>query len=161
MEPSLSPVSAARRGLLAGPLAVQVAASGFRLEPHVSRAWGVDLDEGGSRVTLILLDAQTHSLRRVLGETRRIAVNATNPVTLESLQFKGEVLEIAEPDAAARAEVDRRVAQFAEALVSIGFDPAKMIGLSHPGPARRVVVAVRDVFEQTPGPRAGKRLENV
>lgn len=155
---SLSELSEARRDLLQGPLAVQVASASARLEPQVSRGWGADLDAGG-RLSFILIDAQTEVLRQVLRETGKAAVNATNPVTLESIQFKGEVLEIAEPDAKAREEANRRIAQFVDALRGAGILRGEAFGLAHPGPARRIAIRVREVYDQSPGPGAGRRLE--
>jgi hypothetical protein len=147
----------AHLALLAGPLAVQVAAATARLAPLASRGWGVEFDAEGCLV-FVLLEAQTELLRAAIAETRKAAVNATHPLTLASLQFKGEVIEMAEPDHAAREVVDRRTAQFGEALAVMGIDPAKARGIAHPGPARRLVLRVREVFDQTPGPGAGKPL---
>lgn len=158
MTRSLSELSEAHRNLLDGPVAVQVAAATARLEPQVSRAWGAALDAEG-RLSFILIDAQTEALRQVLRKTGKAAVNATNPVTLESVQFKGEVVEIGEPDAEAREEANRRIAQFVDALRGAGILRGEASGLAHPGPARRISIRVREVYDQTPGPGAGRRLE--
>ncbi len=155
---SLAELTEAYGKLLEGPLAVQVASATERLEPRVSRAWGATFDAGG-RLAFALIDAQTEELRRALGTTRKVAVNVTHPVTLESVQFKGDVVEIPEPDAATRAEADRRIAQFVEALRGAGILRGECGGLAHPGPARRVVMRVLEVFDQRPGPGAGRRVE--
>ncbi len=78
--------------------------------------------------------------------------------TRKSLQFKGDLIELAEPDRLARDAADRRIAECLDCLLTGGFDRPKLGGLSHPGAARRVVVAVRAVFDQTPGPNAGRLL---
>ncbi len=97
-------------------------------------------------------------LRAPTPETGRVPVNATNPLTMESYQFKGDVIEIAEPDEAARHVADQRVAQFTEAITRVGFVQGSAAGVAHPGPARRIVLQVREIFDQTPGPGAGRRL---
>ncbi|MEO8903387.1 MAG: hypothetical protein ABI627_17850 [Polyangiaceae bacterium] len=150
-------LSDAQRSVLSGPLAVQVSAGSLGLLPEVSRGWGVELDAEG-RLSFVLLDAQTERLRAAIAETRRVAVNATNPLTMESYQFKGDVIEIAEPDEAARQIADQRVAQFTEAISRAGFVQGTAAGVAHPGPARRIVLKVGEVFDQTPGPGAGRRL---
>ncbi len=123
----------------------------------MSRGWGVDLDAEG-RLSFVLLDAQSEMLRKAMEQTRRAAVNVTNPVTLESLQFKGDVTDIAEPDRGARETADRRIAQFIEALTTIGFVQGSVAGVAHPGAARRIVLQVREIFDQTPGQGAGRRV---
>ncbi|MEI9937328.1 MAG: hypothetical protein WDO69_08880 [Pseudomonadota bacterium] len=77
--------------------------------------------------------AQTERLRGAIAETGRVAVNATNPLTMESYQFKGDVIEIAEPDEAARQVADQRVAQFTEAISRVGFVQGTAAGVAHPG----------------------------
>ncbi|HVU00203.1 MAG TPA: hypothetical protein VHE30_00575 [Polyangiaceae bacterium] len=150
-------LSERERELLRGPLAVQVAGASARLEPQVCRGWGAEFADG--QLTVILLDAQTEVLRATLAATRTIAVNTTHPVTLASLQWKGDVVEIAEPDDAARAEATRRTEQFLDALRAAGIVRAPTPGVFHPGPARRVTLRVREVFDQTPGPGAGREVQ--
>lgn len=149
-------LSERERDLLRGPLAVQVAAASSRLEPQMCRGWGAEFEDG--RLTVILLDAQTHALRATLAETKRIAVNTTHPVSLASLQWKGEVVDIAEPDDAARAEATRRIEQFLDALRAAGIVRAPTPGVAHPGPARRVTFRVSELYDQTPGPGAGREV---
>ena len=147
----------AQRLLLAGPLAVQVAAGSRGLLPEVSRGWGVELDDEG-RLSFVLIDAQTERLRAAIADTKKAAVNATNPITMESFQFKGDVIEIAEPDDAARQVANARIAQFIEAIVRVGFVQGTADGVAHAGAARRLVLQVREVFDQSPGPGAGRLL---
>ncbi len=61
-------------------------------------------------------------------------------------------------DEAARQVADQRVAQFTEAITRAGFVQGSAAGVAHPGPARRIVLQVREIFDQTPGPGAGRRL---
>lgn len=147
----------AHRQLLAGPLAVQVSSATADLQPLCARGWGVEVS-ATDQLTFFALDAQTVDLRRALGQSGRAAVNVTNPVTLQSLLFKGRVVLIAEPDQAAREAVDQRLTQFVHALSGVGF-PDFTRGFNHPGPARRVVLQLDGCFEQTPGAKAGRPLE--
>lgn len=157
MSITRSQLSHAERELLAGPLAVQVSSVDALLRPRLARCWGVELDDQGI-LTVALIDAQTQALRAALTESRRAAVNVTQPVTLYSLQFKGEVVELAEPDESAREMVRIRSDVFADSLGHIGIEPAKVRGAMHRGPARYLRLRVREMFNQTPGPSAGNPL---
>src|SRR5450755_1975714 len=94
-------LSDAQRSVLAVSLKKKVAAGSRGLMPEVARGWGVELDAEG-RLSFVLVDAPSERLLAALAETRRVAVNVANPISMESFQFKGDVIEIAEPDDTAR-----------------------------------------------------------
>jgi hypothetical protein len=54
--------------------------------------------------------------------------------------------------------VDQRCEQFTKAIIGAGFVQGTVHGVAHPGAARRLVLQVREIFEQSPGPGAGRRL---
>jgi hypothetical protein len=112
----------------------------------------------GDLLTFIALDAQTGVLRKALHESKQVAVNVVNPLTMHGILLKGELVSIEEPDQAARDAADKSVTQLIDALLSVGF-PDLRAGLNHPGPARRVTVRVQRCFDQTPGANAERCLE--
>jgi hypothetical protein len=87
-----------------------------------------------------------------------VAVGFSPPTIARAVQIKGVATSVAEPDADDLERVDRHVGRFVAEVVRIG-------GPEHV--ARRMFVRVGllalsfridEVFDQTPGPTAGRRL---
>lgn len=129
--------------------------------PYVARAVGCRVSPDRRRVTVFLPLAHAADVVRCLRETGTISVAFTRTTTHESLQLKGSgvaVSDTAKEDDEHiphyRREFTRELlelghtAEFAQALLG---DPAE--------PLAAVSFAPSSAFLQTPGPRAGQRLE--
>lgn len=92
-----------------------------------------------------------------LATTRRIAVVVTKPIEHMSIQLKGtsRTARLARTDE--EAFVRSRLDGLAEVLDRIGV-PRRVTRSFAYWPAFAIEIDVDDVFEQTPGPRAGDRL---
>jgi hypothetical protein len=126
--------------------------------PHATRAWGMTvLDERPLRFRLVLPldDGLLLRLGEVVGP---IAVTATEPLTLRSVQFKGQAGPIEPATAEDRATVARFCDSFFSALIEIdGFERSC---LERVVPADFLVctVVVDELYDQTPGPGAGAAI---
>jgi hypothetical protein len=125
--------------------------------PDAARLTGVvALDDRRIRA-LISTDAVTARANAVPGA--RVAVLVTDIVTYRSIQLKGAVVsagDVRSPGDVALA--DHHVKAFVAAAPVIGIDPAK----ADHGFAVEVVplvIEVDELFDQTPGPGAGRRIE--
>lgn len=89
--------------------------------------------------------------------TRRLAVGATHPISHASYQFKGVTrgvrLARAEEESLVKAALDG----FAEILDTIGVPKRITRSFAH-WPAFAIDVQVEQIFDQTPGPKAGAPL---
>lgn len=123
------------------------------LEPHASRGWGLDL-VGENRVRL-LVDADDLQLHANLAANSSIAISATHVPTLRSVQLKGHTTSF-EPGTDADLHRMRRYCDqfFADIQATDGIAPEMMERIV---PARLAVYQAQfdEVFDQTPGPRAG------
>jgi hypothetical protein len=121
------------------------------------RAVGVTVTEAGKCARVYLPCANAKRTVENLLATRRIAVTLAKPPTHRTVQLKGELLHIGQATEADRTEIERLFATFLDDLAYIGV-PRALIVRTNRWPCWSVDFSVVDVFEQTPGPRAGKPL---
>ena len=146
---------------LTGPVAINVASRSPALVPSVARAYGCRVSLDRRQVTVLLVASRARALLRDLAGGAHIAAIFSRPQTHFSLQLKGERAEVL-PASAADAELMAAYARaFAAEVCALGYPEAFAERLS--APPREPGVSVRFepvvLFEQTPGPRAGARVE--
>jgi hypothetical protein len=90
--------------------------------------------------------------------THRLTVVATHPLDHYSLQLKGRAaaVRLARDDEA--SVVRRGFDGFAELLNNIGIPPRVTNAVTR-WPAFAIEVQVQEIYDQTPGPKAGTRLK--
>lgn len=86
--------------------------------------------------------------------TRRLAVLCTYPLDHFSLQMKGLSRGVRVAGPGEEAFVRERLGQWAEMLEAIGTPRRITLGTAH-WPAFAIDMSVEEVFDQTPGPKAG------
>lgn len=133
--------------------------------PFAARGWGLDLLGGDPtsaerpptvRLLLDLTDATTCA--SLLPGTP-IAITATSVVTLRSVQLKGRVTDAGDATDDDRARAARYCQMFEDDVVATdGLDRLIFRRIIPPDYCARVV-EVDAVFDQTPGPGAGARIE--
>lgn len=152
------------RRFLDRSLSVNVATSDHDGRPLVARAVAARVSPGispGSERLTVLIDGRANAvLVAAVAATGRLTVVFTEPSTHRSIQIKDDGATVAAPTVDESAlpgpYIDGFIAElagmgFTEAFVRavMAFDPADLVAL-HLEPA--------DVFDQTPGPRAGERI---
>jgi hypothetical protein len=133
------------------------------LVPEMVRGWGIRPLPDAQQVEIYIAECSGRRTLDNLAENGQIAITVTVPSTYRSVQFKGRAIETSAPfpEDYERLEQDRQA--FIEAVA--------MVGLSRPLATRvfaaelevstamiRIRASVEEIFEQTPGPRAGSRL---
>lgn len=145
--------------LLQGGSALIVGAVAVDGAPYAARGWGLDVvGEAPCRVRL-LVDAADDRLVELLGRGRPVAVTAADVVSLRSVQLKGTSQGV-EPsdDPADRDRLGRYVdAFYADIEATDGTSRAVLDRLT-PDDVLAVGIEVADVFDQTPGPGAGRAV---
>jgi hypothetical protein len=157
-DPAL-PLAAAMVRFLESPVALQVAAAGADLRPSSTRGFGCWVEEDRRTLRICVLEAQG---RRFLGDLQvgcRVAVNATDVLDLRSVQAKGSLSERRAATHAEQEACRAYTTELVEMFVRIGVPRDGCGGLWHSGPIAVVRVAVDALFDQTPGPGAGRKLE--
>jgi hypothetical protein len=122
--------------------------------PHATRGWGLDVVEPG-RVR-VLVDADEPVTLAGLADGRAVAVTSSSVRTLRSLQLKGRAERRAAGTDADRARMERFCDQFWADVEDIHGTPRDLLDRMTPTRLVSVEIVVEDVFNQTPGPSAGR-----
>ena len=126
--------------------------------PATCRAVAVSSDDDLETLTVYVPVATSHTAIQNLATTKRLAVAATHPFTNCATQIKGISIDARLATEAEAAFVRARVDAFADVLESLGVPRRLTRSVAH-WPAFAIRIRVEQVFDQTPGPNAGSRLQ--
>jgi hypothetical protein len=144
--------------LLGTGVSVMVGTRDASLVPECTRAWGIRV--GGTResVTIFLSKRIAGKTIDNLRDNGQIAVTCTRPTDHITCQLKGHVGGMQTVTSSDR-EVSRRWhLEFMAELRAIGV-PSALCEAWNTEPDLAVEIAVAEVFDQTPGPGAGKKID--
>ena len=134
--------------------------------PHAQRAWGLDVLTDAPDGTAPPLDAVAVVRLLVADDDPHppvpaspIAITGTHVLTFRSLQLKGDVLDVVPAGERDRARAERYTAAFYDDVVHSDNTPRHLLERLTPDAFRTALVAVRELYDQTPGPDAGARVE--
>lgn len=126
--------------------------------PDASRAAGARVSSDGTQLTLYLPETGCRRALDNLEVCGLLAATFSRAFDHRTLQVKGRALEVRPARDAERPILERYVEELAAALEHIGLPPAMLRQLPV-WPARAVTMTVDELYEQTPGPKAGLPLE--
>lgn len=157
-RPVLGEVHAA---LIQGPVSINAASCDVACVASMVRAAGCRVSPDRRTVTVFIAVAHAANLLRDLQAGRAVAVVFSRPSTHETVQLKAAQAHI-QP----LAEGDRRLMQeygrnFIKEVCALGYQEsfAKAMLAAVDEEAVGVTFMPAAIFEQTPGPAAGRRLE--
>jgi predicted pyridoxine 5'-phosphate oxidase superfamily flavin-nucleotide-binding protein len=142
--------------LFEGPSALVVGTADAAATPAAVRAWGVEV-LGDAQMRILLAADASVTLANVAANGA-IAVTATDVMTNQSIQVKGRA-GTAEP--VSDADLARHAAYldgFFRVVHESDGTAYELMERLRPGPQVALVVSVETVFDQTPGPAAGRSL---
>jgi hypothetical protein len=143
--------------LLQTGVSVMVGTRDASLMPECTRAWGIQVGADAGAVTIFLSGAIAGKTIDNLRDNGKIAITCTRPTDHTTCQLKGRVLGI-KPATTAHRNVSRRWhREFVAELRAIGV-PSALGEAWIADPTVVVEIAVTDVFDQTPGPGAGRPI---
>ena len=141
-----------------GGVAVGVATRADDLRPEFARGWGPEVSADGRSLRLCVSAPEGSRMRANLVGNGAVAVGFSPPTIARAVQVKGVATRVDEPEPADLERVERHFRAFVAEAERIGA-PAE---LSERMFVRTGLVAVQfsidEVFDQTPGPTAGRRL---
>jgi hypothetical protein len=123
---------------------------------HYVSGWSVEPDQRTIRCSIA--EGYTTHLLPSLEDNRQFSLTVEKIGSHETYQFKGEFLRDTQPsdaDLAAHKQIQDRFAKVVSKLFGYAED---LCGAFVPRPALVICFAVREIFLQTPGPGAGRRL---
>ncbi len=143
--------------ILEGLTAIVVGTRDAQLVPSAALAAGIEADTEG-RATVFVLDGEAGARTLANVEaTGWLAVTMEQIGTHRTVQLKGRCLGIRPAEESERPIVDRCQEAFLSEVELIGAPPAAR--RRRRWPCKAVTIEVLEVFEQTPGPRAGFPFE--
>lgn len=162
-DPDAVSISDELKDFLEGPVSVLVGTRDSRLVPEITRAWGTRVSEDRKQVSLCVPLATSRKTLDNLEGNGVIAVAFCLPTNYRTIQLKGRRAMAAEPDSADLDAVQRHRDAFAGVNESVGV-PRERVEAFWQAETETSAVLVklffepRQIFDQTPGPEAGKSL---
>jgi hypothetical protein len=138
-------------------VAVIAATRDDELRPEITRGWGPELSPDGCELQICLSAAPESKTLANLMSNGQFAATFSLPTTYRSIQIKGTMREIGEPTAAALDRAAEHLAAFLDQAAQVGIPPALGRNLAEQ-PFIAVTIALRELYDQTPGARAGTAL---
>jgi len=154
-------LDAAQAAFLTGPVAVGMASHDGDGSPSLSRAFGCRVSPDRREVTVFLSRVHSAPLLRDLASGQPVAAVFSRPLTHETLQLKGLSAKLRDLEPGDRELMLAAGQAFTSELVSLGYPEAFCHALMAPSGDEAVaaVFSPTALYEQTPGPKAGARLE--
>ena len=136
---------------------VLIGTADARCVPASCRAIAVTSSDDLATATVYIPLSNSQQVVQNIATTKRIAVSATHPLDHCSVQIKGMATDVrlARDDEAALLKT--RLDALADVLHKVGV-PSRVVRGAAYWPAFAVTLRVEEIFEQTPGPKAGTRL---
>jgi hypothetical protein len=128
------------------------------LRPYATRAFGASVHEGRKGITVYLSETVSQRTLADLRDNPEIAVTFSRPIDHRSIQVKGRVLDIAATTPAQREIQERYLSAWVEQVFVVGL-PRAIGRRMQLFPSYAVRIALRELFHQTPGPDAGRRMQ--
>jgi hypothetical protein len=141
-----------------GGVAVGVATRDDDLRPEFARGWGPAVSADGRSVTLCLSAPEGSPMRANLARNGAVAVGFSPPTIARAVQVKGVATRVGEPDAADLERVELHLRAFVADAVRIGARAELCRRMFVRTGLLTVQLSIDEVFDQTPGPTAGRHL---
>jgi hypothetical protein len=125
---------------VAGGVAIGVSVCDERLRPYYARGFGPELSPDGRALRLAVTAPPGSEIRRLLAGGCRIAIGFSTPSVARAVQMKGAVEDAYDAEATSIGMSEPLLRRFAAAVECV-----------------TVTCAIDEVYDQTPGPTAGKR----
>ena len=151
------------RSLLEGPVSVLVGTRDSRLIPEITRGWGLRVSEDRRRISLCVPVATSRKTLDNLEANGEIAATFSLPTNYRTFQLKGHHATSAEPDSMDLEAVARHRDAFARVNERLG-QPRRQVEafwqseIETSAALVKILFVPEQVFDQTPGPGAGKKL---
>lgn len=153
-------LDAALAAFIRGPVAINLASRDAAYTPSIARGYGCRVSTDRRRITVFLALQCSQAILRDLRAGAPLATVFCLPSTHETLQFKSPGAELAALESGDRAIMRAYAAAFRAEISAAGYVDPFSSALVAPAEEDAVAVsfAPSAIFDQTPGPEAGKPL---
>ena len=141
-----------------GGVAVGVATCDNDLKPDFARGWGPEVSTDGRSMRLCVAAAKGSPMRANLERNGAVAVGFSPPTIARAVQVKGVATMLGEPEADDLERVERHLRSFVEEAERVGAPAEVALRMFVGSGLVAVRLSIDEVFDQTPGPTAGRPL---
>jgi hypothetical protein len=127
--------------------------------PHATRAWAADIVDVTAGAVRLVVAGDDPTLLEHLSPGAQVAVTASDVRTLRSVQIKGTVTRVCPPTDDDRSRARSHTAAFFAVVNELDGNPPELLERLTPSDYAVCEFDAVEVFDQTPGPRAGCRVE--
>jgi len=125
--------------------------------PTCCRGIAIASKDDFDTVTVYVPSATAQETVANVATTRRVAISCSHPLSHESVQIKGLTRGVRLAPAGDEPFVQASLDEFGAVLEQIGLPLRVTRSVAH-WPAFAIDVSVEQVFDQTPGPKAGQAI---
>lgn len=152
-------LSAAQAAFIEGPRSIYAAGRDAGRRPSLARLLACIVAGDRRRVLLLAHPAQARQLLGDVADNGALAVVFNAPETHQTLQLKGHG-RCVPASSDAETLVQKRLDAFSVIVAPHGFTPALVHAIirGSPGALAAIDFEPQALFEQTPGPQAGRRI---
>ena len=140
-----------------GPILMVVGTRDEKLCPSVNRVFGAIVNAGRETITFFVPEILSEKMLRNLTDNGRIALLISEPISHETYQFKGAYISSRKSNDEEIAFQDAYFHKILSHLPKFGVPEEYWNTLIYK-PSLAVTFRVEDIFDQTPGPGAGKKI---
>jgi len=141
-----------------GGVAVGVATRDDDLRPEFVRGWGPEVSADGRSLALCVSAPEGSRVRANLERNTAVAVGFSPPTIARAVQVKGVVAATRKPELADLERVERHLLSFIAEAERVGAPPELSRRMFTSVGLVAFEFSIDEVFDQTPGPTAGRRL---
>ncbi len=145
------------KSFLESDLVVSVGTRSADLVPNGVRGWGPRISEDGRSVEVFVDRPGAATAISNLRDNGRVAVVLVHVMSNRAVQIKGRCVEVGDPVAGDWSGIESHRDAFTQAVAALGF-PAQLVRNLWSTQLVKVRFVVDDIYDQTPGPAAGKPL---
>jgi hypothetical protein len=128
-----------------------------KMRPREIMAWGIRMAEDKRSISILIPAVTAERTIKNLMDNQRIALTCVYIPNHESYQFKGTYLSHDAGTEKEDAELEKYFSGYPEIFKTIGMSPDFLAPVQYK-PAVSVKFLVEEIFVQTPGPNAGKKI---
>jgi len=143
----------------AGGLAIALGTRNSELQPAFVRGFGISLRNDGKALSVFISKTQAAQTLANLKENGRAALVAAHVGTLTTRQFKGAYVSHTDVGESDLPSVEKNLTEFIAICAKyFGEQMAAQFRAFNIFPLIAVTFSIEDIFDQTPGPGAGKKI---
>lgn len=139
-------------------VAAGVATRDDDLKPEFARGWGPRVSADGRSLRICVTAPQGSPMRANLEQNAAVAIGFSPPTIARAVQVKGRATAVGEPDTDDLEQAERHFGLFEAETAQIGAPPDVPKRMFPRAGLAAFDCSIDEVFDQTPGPTAGRRL---